>query len=384
MKRALINEFIRKNWKQLSDEQLARKCHISLSGVEHRRFRMGLRRTSLPADPKEAVEIESRKARDQKERKAQKQTLKILIAENERLQRELGAAIILRRPVKPRPIIKSNALGGEATMIALASDWHIEERVRQAEVNGLNEYTLEIAHRRAHHFFDTLLRLVQIEQQNTRVDHLVLGLLGDFITGDIHEELVETAQCEPAVAIRMAQEMLVAGIDHLLANSKLNLTCIAHSGNHGRTTKDQRHATEHGHSLEWLMYHALADRYGQHPRVHFTIPEAYHSYLSVYDKLVRFHHGHAINYGGGVGGITIPVRKAIAQWNTLKRADVDCFGHFHQAFDGGNFVCNGSMIGYNAYALSIKAGYEEPVQMLFGIHSKLGKYITRSIKFVYD
>jgi hypothetical protein len=92
--------------------------------------------------------------------------------------------------------------------------------------------------------------------------------------------------------------------------------------------------------------------------------------------------GARIRYGGGVGGLTIPANKAITQWNRLKHADFDCFGHFHQAFDGGTFISNGSMIGYNAYAISIKAAYEEPVQMLFGIHSKLGKYITRSIKFL--
>jgi hypothetical protein len=377
-----INSFIKKHWRKLTDEELALKCRLTSGAVEHRRLRMGLKRPSQRLDPKDAIEYETRQERDKQDRRAERQKTKFLIGETERLQRELDAALSLRRYVKPRAIIKSASPGGEATMIALASDWHVEERVRPAEVNGLNEYTLDIARRRADHFFSTTLRLVQIEQQNTRVDTLVLALLGDFITGDIHDELVELAQLEPAVAARFAQELIVAGIEYVLANSKLKLVCIAHSGNHGRTTKEQRHATEHGHSYEWLMFKALEDRYHGHSRVQFAVPEAYHSYLNIYDKTVRFHHGHSINYGGGVGGITIPVRKAIAQWNTLKRADVDCFGHFHQAFDGGNFVCNGSMIGYNAYALSIKAGYEEPVQMLFGIHSRLGKYITRQIKFI--
>jgi hypothetical protein len=76
--------------------------------------------------------------------------------------------------------------------------------------------------------------------------------------------------------------------------------------------------------------------------------------------------------------------KAVAQWNTLRKADFECFGHFHTAFGfGGNsFVSNGAMIGYNAYALSVKAAYQDPIQMLFRVHSRLGKYITRSIKFL--
>jgi hypothetical protein len=379
-----INAFIKKHWKRLSDHELAAKCRISKSAIEHRRDRLNLNRLAIPIAPKEAVEQQTRKMREADEKKAQRDREKYLIEENGRLQRELTAALSLTEEVKPRSIIKSASPGGEATMIALASDWHIEERVRPGDVNGLNEYTLEIAQRRADHYFSTLLRLIEIEQQNTKVDHVVLALLGDFITGDIHEELVEITDLEPTFAARRAEEIIVSGIEHLLAKSKLKITCIAHSGNHARTTKDQRHSTENGHSLEWLIYMAMKDRYHGNPRVQFHVPQAYHSYLTVYDKTIRFHHGHAINYGGGVGGITIPVRKAIAQWNTLKTADVDCFGHFHQSFDGGNFVCNGSMIGYNAYALSIKAAYEEPIQMLFGIHSKLGKYITRSIKFIYD
>lgn len=59
---------------------------------------------------------------------------------------------------------------------------------------------------------------------------------------------------------------------------------------------------ENAHSLEWLMYKALADRYEAHKRVHLTIPESYHSYQTIYDWTVRFHHGHVMNYGGGVGG----------------------------------------------------------------------------------
>lgn len=381
MQRKLINPFIKKNWKRLDDFQLSKKCGISIDAIEHRRRKFGLRRENYIVDPKDALDRKSFQERQKDERKSEKKQLSYLIKENERLVKTLDAATALRRPIRPHTLRKASKTGGEATMVALLSDWHIEEEVRLAQVNGLNRYNLDIAKERATQYFATLLRLVQIEQQNIRVPTLVLALLGDFITNDIHEEMVETALLEPAVAIRMAQELLVSGIDFLLANSDLNLVCICHSGNHGRTTKEQRHATEHGHSLEWLMYHSIGDRYADNPRVTFQVPESYHSYLQVYDWTLRFHHGHAMNYGGGVGGITIPVRKAISQWNTLKRADWDFFGHFHQAFDGGNFVANGSMIGYNAYALSIKAGFEEPTQMLFGIHSKLGSYITRRIKF---
>lgn len=68
----------------------------------------------------------------------------------------------------------------------------------------------------------------------------------------------------------------------------------------------------------------------------FIIPQSYLSYIQVYDKTIAFHHGHAVKYAGGVGGITISMNKAVAQWNRTRVADIYCCGHFHQVFDGGS------------------------------------------------
>lgn len=139
--------------------------------------------------------------------------------------------------------------------------------------------------------------------------------------------------------------------------------------------------SENGHSLEYMMYTSLANHFSKEERVTFIIPEGAHSYIDVYGYVIRFLHGHDIRYFGGVGGITIPVNKAIAQWDKGHRASLTCFGHFHQVFDGQTFVANGSMIGYNAYALSIKASAERPAQQLFIIDKKRGKTIVAPILF---
>ena len=69
-------------------------------------------------------------------------------------------------------------------------------------------------------------------------------------------------------------------------------------------------------------------------------------------------------------GIFIPAYKAISQWNKARYADLDVFGHFHQSKDGGNFICNGAGIGYNSFALSIKADFEHPSQTFFLVDHK--------------
>jgi Bacterial regulatory protein, Fis family len=298
-----------------------------------------------------------------------------------RLRKEAAAAALLRTTATSVPITPTHGTGhSEGTVVAVASDWHIEERVGP-EVGDLNRYTPEIAKARAERFFTSVARLVEILQQDITIDHCILALLGDFITNDIHDELPDVTALLPTHAIVTAQNLLISGIEYLLAHTALRFTLPCHSGNHARTTETTRFASENGHSLEFLLYQHLAAYFRQEPRLTFLIPEGPHSYVQVYGQTIRFQHGHMVKYQGGVGGIYIPVNKAIAQWNKGRHADLDVFGHFHQLRDGGNFVCNGSMIGYNSFALSIKADYEPPKQALFLMDRDRGRTCTWPVWF---
>jgi len=260
----------------------------------------------------------------------------------------------------------------ESVMCIVASDWHSEEPVELGQVGGLNEHNLEIGEKRANNFWRGCQRFYDIFSRDTTIPTIVVGLLGDFITNSIHDELAEENLLNPTDAIYRVQNMLLSGIHFLLANTKADLLIVCHSGNHGRTTLNQRIANEIGNSLEHFMFYNMRDLLANEPRVKFQIATGYHSYTRLFDGkyVIRWHHGHGINFAGGVGGITIPVNKAIAQWNKGVKADLDVFGHFHTSIDGKNFVSNGSLIGYNAYAVRIKADYEAPSQSLFLVNKK--------------
>lgn len=312
-------------------------------------------------------------------RKKYDQSLK----ENERLQRELYAVNELDSiEVEPIRIEPQEASGtSEGTVVLVASDWHVEERVDPTKVSHLNEYDLDIAKARAEKFFRAGLRLTRLLQQDIKINTAVLALLGDFVSNDIHEEFPEVNQLQPMHAISFAQNLIVGGIEFLLENSKLKFVIPCHSGNHARTTRTTRFGTENGHSLEYLMYLHLQTHFRKEPRVEFRVSDGYHSYMDVYGKTIRLHHGHAINYQGGIGGIFIPAFKAISQWDKARQADLDIFGHFHQSKDGAKFICNGSLIGYNSYALSIKADYEPPKQTLLLLDKQRGRTCTWPILF---
>lgn len=297
---------------------------------------------------------------------------------NEQLEREIGVTRALQSGLEIVSIEpKQGSRSSEGTVVAVASDWHSEEVVHGAAVSGLNDYNPGVFKARSTKFFRSLIRLVALLKQDITIDTLVLALLGDFITNDIHDaENAEMNAMLPTIALVNVQNVIASGIQFILDNTDLRIVVPCHSGNHARTTQKTRFASENGHSLEYLMYCYLASHFRHEPRVEFIIPEGMHSYLRVYDQTIRFQHGHAVKYNGGVGGLYIPVNKAIAQWNKAIHADLDVFGHFHQLRDGGNFICNGSLIGYNTFALSIKADFEKPKQALFLLDKKRGRTCT--------
>lgn len=264
----------------------------------------------------------------------------------------------------------------EATAIMVASDWHVEENVDPATINGMNEYSPEISERRARRFFSSGLRILNIVQKDVRVSTIILPLLGDFLTNDIHEENSENNALLPVDAVITAQSYIASGIKFLLEHTDCKIVIPCHSGNHGRTTHKVHVASESGHSLEYFMYCNLEKFFRSEDRVHFEISRAYHSYMKIYDVNVRFHHGHGVLYHGGVGGITIPINKAINEWNKARYADFDIMGHFHQLLPGKRFLVNGSLIGYNAYAVWIKADPEPPQQAFTVVDSKHGRTCT--------
>lgn len=302
------------------------------------------------------------------------------LAENRRLQDEMDAALAITSVDKSMFRIKSRERkhDSEATAFAVLSDIHVEEEVKPSTVNYKNKYNLDVAKRRVSQFFERVVRLIRKEEQDVVIHDLVLILNGDMTTGRLHEENLENCLLRPIDAMLYAQDLLIAGLTFLQDNLKQNVSVVCKVGNHGRLTRKVHNSTERGNSLEWMLYHNLA---AQFPDMDFRIEDSYHTYLDVYNKTIRVHHGHAVRFHGGVGGLTIPLNKAIHQWNLTKWADLDVVSHFHQHMNMPRFIVNGSVIGFNAFAVSIKAEFDRPQQAFFLVDKKRFRTITAPIFF---
>ena len=293
----------------------------------------------------------------------------------EELDSQLDVLSILKEQQpsnKTYSVVAKKDKADEATAVLVVSDWHVEETVDPKTVSELNSFNLEVADRRIEKLTQSALRLTEIERGGTDVPVLVLALLGDLMTGYIHEELREENSLSPTQTLLWLRERVTRMIRTIRDQGNFREIIIPCSyGNHGRTTIKPRHSTAYKNSYEWLLYKILEQDFTD--GVTWLIGESYHTYLDVYGKTFRFHHGDSVRYQGGIGGLTIPLEKAIASWNKARVADLDIFGHWHTSQQNPKWISNGSLIGYNAYALSIKAGYELPQQTYFLFDKKRGR-----------
>ena len=280
-------------------------------------------------------------------------------------ERERGDSLLQLRGIQAakRPLPK--VVKGKrhaATMVVLLSDVHCEERVDPRTVNGLNDFSLDVCQARLDELQERFFRLLEHERQLADIDRVVVWLGGDFISGHIHDDTAELAQLAPLAAKRWIGERLRAFID-AVSDTARSVIVATNSGNHGRSTDKLRIGTEMEHSFEQDLYLVMQAE-ERRDNVQWQVGTGYLNYVNVDGFRIRFHHGHAVRYQGGIGGIHVPLNKSIAAWDATERADLTCLGHWHQFSWGraGRYVSNGSVIGHSAYAVRIKASFEPPCQ----------------------
>lgn len=264
--------------------------------------------------------------------------------------------------------------------VALFSDAHIEETVEPASVLGKNEYNVSIAETRIKNYFNNLAICINKDH----VEELIFASLGDTISGYIHDELAQTNGLTPSEATIKAQSLIYGGLKFLCDNTKLNsIKFIGIVGNHSRTTKKIQHSNGYKLSFEWIMYQNIKNMCEiTGLPIEFNIPESEMAVVDMPDgKRFVFVHGYQIKSGGNgtVCGIYPALNRLAMKWDRTFNQDKIYLGHFHSCVSIPNAVVNGSIIGFNSFALSNGFAYEEPAQMYEVYDTERGLLLTRKI-----
>ncbi len=293
------------------------------------------------------------------------------------------------KPVLPNWLISENPkqlIHSPGVPVILCSDWHGGEVVSQSEVYGVNSYSLEIMAKRAKTLIQTSINILKHNSNILTPDYpgIVFCLLGDMISGDIHDELRETNQMQTLPTLMYMVNVLIECIDTLI-NEFGNVLVPCVTGNHGRNTLKMRAKERAYTSYDWLLYQMLEFHYKQKydkvkdKPITFLVSLAPDVHFQVFNTKFLATHGDTLGKGGdGIIGCVGPIIRGDQKTRSRNLQiglpyDIMLLGHYHQLMWHSRFIANGSLIGYNEFASNVlRANYEAPKQALFIVHPDHG------------
>jgi hypothetical protein len=311
-------------------------------------------------------------AKSEREAKELRHALKESQTVIDRLQRELGVLErIGHRDTPPKWLTappKSRAKH-HATPWLMLSDLHLDEVVNPSELHGINAYNRTIAKQRLERVFLGAVNVTKNYWSEVIYDGVVVILGGDIFAGNIHEELKETNADTLLGSLDYWIDPIADGI-HMMADTfgKVHIPVVA--GNHGRMTRKPRAKQRARDNFDWFIGRALQRVFRSDPRVTFNIPDAADALVQSYGQTVLVTHGDQTSGGAGIGGIWPPIMRLDARKSQRQAAvnmpyDLMVMGHWHQLVFGPKFIINGSLVGYDEYAMVSNFGYEPPRQALW-------------------
>jgi hypothetical protein len=272
---------------------------------------------------------------------------------------------MVNKPLKP-PDWKSPAPykgKHQEAIVLLISDIHMGETVNLEEMGGRNAYNATIARNRLRRLFEGIVSLGTDHWSGQPPAVIYCVLMGDLITGEIHEDLEVTNDLLSAPAVKTVCECLIAGLDMLLASFKCPIEVVCLPGNHGRLTRKPRMKGFAINSYDVLTVWWLQSWYDarSEKRIRFSAPESGDWLANIGGWNCLFTHGDRIGSGGGRGfvGPAAPIARGmqkIIQDYAAEGSLVDYVfvGHFHTALELEQGFSNGSLIGPSEYSRTLR------------------------------
>lgn len=318
-----------------------------------------------------------------------KRTVKRLTKEVTGLERDLSISTALSTKLTRAPrwtAPKRTPTGLVAAPVLLLSDWHFGEVVDSRVMDGFNAYDEDIAIARWERVIQETPEMLTRHLHGYKFPFMVAALLGDMLSGDIHDELQRTNEhTTPETIVRWVPR-IAEGLRYLADNAgaeRLLVPCV--DGNHDRLDKRTPMKRRAESSWTWLIYNMLAMLLEDDDRIQFVISRSSDVRIPIYDEHHVFVHGDGARGGGGIGGIWPPIMRYTTKLRdaySSQRKPVDHvnLGHFHQWVVGRGFLVNGSGKGYDEYARRMGFPPEPPQQALYAVSAQRGIILHTSVR----
>lgn len=374
---SLITEYLLKNPEKINEDyaSTAKLFDVTSEVVRHicRKLR---NKVTIPKKEKEfVISEEVLRRKENAEIRSLKKQLDHVLKDYHELSDAYDIALNLKAsPVSDNvPSIDANEkYDGEATAIIQISDGHFGKIIVPSTVNGLNCYNPDIAKKRMEVCAKNALTLIKKERADIKIDNLVLILGGDFLeNSQLHHHSEMTTSMSPMEETLFSRELLKKFINTIGEYGDFKKIVVACTrGNHSRITHKMISSVDYRMNYETILYNILRSDF-ESQNMEWTIPDSEIAEVEVYGNVLRIIHGHQVKYQGGVGGLTIPLNKYIMRMDQINKAQYNFVHHYHNlSYPTNNTTVNGSIIGYDPYAMSIGCSYQPPMQSFQLMDSK--------------
>ena len=290
-------------------------------------------------------------------------------------------------PIKPPPAKGKSA--EPQVMVAVLTDTHVGEQVFAPQLMSMNSYDYDIFNRRLSGWATQVLNLATYRRNICPINELVVPMLGDMISGDIHEELSRTNLDNCMMQMLHTASSISQALMFLAPHFKtIKVPCVV--GNHGRMTRKPPMKDKY---MDWdyLAYQWMAAFCANQKNIHFDIPKSFAHIVDIAGKNVLMFHGDAISGGGSSASISKMIgnmRGVIQFKQALESTIVEhdgvmpgnfsdvMMGHFHRVDvmdigTGSAYIC-GTMKGGDEFALQRVQAITPPKQVVTYWHPYYG------------
>jgi len=262
------------------------------------------------------------------------------------------------------------------TASLLLGDFHMGEIVSPDEVFNFGGYNFDIFVKRLKFLSDSIKSITVKKLRGYEINKLVIFMLGDMVSGRIHDELIENS--EDIIFQVMNGAYVTAQFIQEMSKMFNEIEIEGVLGNHGRLTM-KKHYKKRYTNWDFVFYQMLSMFLAKNKRITCHFPKCPFLVKKIYDWGFLVMHGDNINSWMGIPWYGIQ-RVTWKLGDLLQgqghRIHYRVLGHFHHTGEldrtPGEIMINGSVIGGTEYSLNKLAEFDRPTQIFIGVHKEIG------------
>lgn len=257
------------------------------------------------------------------------------------------------------------------------SDWHIGEVIEADETEGFGRFNWAIAQERIASMTDSFLEQTKLFQTVFKIPNLYVLGLGDFVSGDIHGELLKTNEFPLPVQTAKAGFLFAEAVRKLSGHFKQTTVVEVGADNHGRLTAKPQFKQKAANNMSFLVYTIANARLEQLSNVAIDFPMGMRHLVNINGCKYLLEHGDTIKSWQGIpymGMSRHMMKEGFKRMQTPLGFDYMVIGHFHvPALVEGKIIINGSLSGTSEFDHGC-GRHSGPAQVSFLSHPKWGRF----------